>query len=106
MLTEIPVIQGILPLTENLQEAVLLKDLPAPVRHARMCPEAQDQDLPVRLDPFRQAVPRRGPQEVPAQRLQGLLEELKDNIKNPYYEKKYTFGNVIPVEFNLYRSIT
>ena len=85
---------------------MLLNDLPRPVHHARICPEAQDQDLPVRQDPFRPAHPLRGLRGVPAQRLQDPLAELKDNIKNPYYEKKYTFGNVIPVQFNLYRSIT
>ena len=68
--------------------------------------KTEEHDHQERQDLFLPADPLQDPQEVRAQRLQALPAELKDNVKNPYYEKKYTFGNVIPVQFNLYRSIT
>ena len=68
--------------------------------------KTEEHDHQERLDLFLPADPLQDPQEVRAQRLQALPAELKDNVKSPYYEKKYTFGNVIPVQFNLYRSIT
>ena len=68
--------------------------------------KTEEHDHQERQDLFLPADPLQDPQEVPPLGLQVLPAELKDNVKNPYYEKKYTFGNVIPVQFNLYRSIT